>query len=102
MPLTNCIECKKEVSVSAEHCPHCGFKEPGVSGRERQLSYQINKNNEFIEEYEDNIRRFSDGWFNRMINKFQITDLTEQINKTIAINKGYNNEILELHRREWH
>jgi|FLOH01.1.fsa_nt_gi hypothetical protein len=24
MPITNCLDCKKEVSTSAVKCPHCG------------------------------------------------------------------------------
>ncbi len=31
MALTNCKECKKEVSTSAKVCPHCGVKDPGVT-----------------------------------------------------------------------
>lgn len=28
MALSNCKECKKEVSTKAERCPHCGIKNP--------------------------------------------------------------------------
>lgn len=31
MALTVCPECKKEVSTSAQTCPHCGYS-PGASG----------------------------------------------------------------------
>ncbi|MFJ5504316.1 hypothetical protein ACIPUO_08905 [Pectobacterium carotovorum] len=31
MALTKCRECKKEVSMSAKVCPHCGIKDPGVT-----------------------------------------------------------------------
>ncbi|STX51572.1 Uncharacterised protein [Legionella busanensis] len=24
MPLTNCVDCKKEISTNAENCPNCG------------------------------------------------------------------------------
>lgn len=30
MAITNCKECKKEVSSKAKACPHCGVKEPGA------------------------------------------------------------------------
>ena len=30
MSLTQCKECKKEVSPSAEKCPHCGEKNPAI------------------------------------------------------------------------
>ena len=32
MALTNCKECKKEVSTEAKTCPHCGINNPGVIG----------------------------------------------------------------------
>ena len=31
MAMTKCKECKKDVSTSAESCPHCGISEPGFS-----------------------------------------------------------------------
>ena len=31
MPITKCRECKKDVSVSASKCPHCGVDQPGLS-----------------------------------------------------------------------
>ncbi|MCL6349704.1 hypothetical protein [Pectobacterium polaris] len=31
MALTKCRECKKEVSMSAKVCPHCGIKDPAVT-----------------------------------------------------------------------
>ncbi|MFJ5510810.1 hypothetical protein [Pectobacterium jejuense] len=31
MALTKCRVCKKEVSMSAKVCPHCGIKDPGVT-----------------------------------------------------------------------
>ena len=30
MALVTCPECKKEVSDSADACPHCGFVNPGL------------------------------------------------------------------------
>ena len=30
MALTNCKECKKEVSTEAKTCPYCGIDNPGV------------------------------------------------------------------------
>jgi hypothetical protein len=34
MALKPCKECKKEVSVSAKVCPHCGVKDPGITTKE--------------------------------------------------------------------
>ena len=31
MALVRCIECKKEISSSAEECPHCGKSNPTQS-----------------------------------------------------------------------
>jgi tetratricopeptide (TPR) repeat protein len=33
MALTNCKECKQEVSAEAKTCPYCGIDNPGVSNR---------------------------------------------------------------------
>jgi len=34
MALTTCRECKKEVSTSANTCPHCGVKNPGTKTKD--------------------------------------------------------------------
>lgn len=34
MAMTKCKECGKEVSTSADTCPHCGIKKPGASAKE--------------------------------------------------------------------
>lgn len=34
MALKPCKECKKEVSTTASTCPHCGVKNPAISGKE--------------------------------------------------------------------
>jgi hypothetical protein len=34
MAITQCKECKKDVSSSATTCPHCGIKNPGISGKD--------------------------------------------------------------------
>lgn len=35
MALTKCKECKKEVSTSAESCPHCGVKNPAIGTKQK-------------------------------------------------------------------
>lgn len=35
MALTQCKECKKEVSTTAKTCPHCGVKDPGFSAKQK-------------------------------------------------------------------
>ncbi len=34
MAMTECKECKKDVSTSAKVCPHCGIKNPGIKAGE--------------------------------------------------------------------
>jgi RNA polymerase subunit RPABC4/transcription elongation factor Spt4 len=33
MAMTNCKECKMDVSTSAKTCPHCGIKNPGLNAK---------------------------------------------------------------------
>lgn len=35
MALTQCKECKKEVSTTAKTCPHCGVKDPGFGAKQK-------------------------------------------------------------------
>jgi hypothetical protein len=35
MAITQCKECKKDVSTSAKTCPHCGVKDPGVTAKQK-------------------------------------------------------------------
>lgn len=35
MAMTECKECKKEVSTSAKKCPHCGVSHPAVTGKQQ-------------------------------------------------------------------
>lgn len=37
MALKPCKECKQEVSATANTCPHCGVKNPGVTGKDMLL-----------------------------------------------------------------
>ena len=43
MALSNCVECKKEVSTTAKTCPNCGNPEPTLTGKAKQ-----NKKDEYI------------------------------------------------------
>lgn len=37
MSLTNCKECKKEVSTHAKTCPHCGVSNPGMKAKDLMI-----------------------------------------------------------------
>ena len=43
MALSNCVECRKEVSTTAKTCPNCGNPEPTLTGKAKQ-----NKKDEYI------------------------------------------------------
>lgn len=37
MPITKCVECGKEISITAKVCPHCGKKDPTVSTKAKAI-----------------------------------------------------------------
>lgn len=39
--LTKCKTCKKEVTISAKNCPHCGQKDPGTKLKEVIIGYLV-------------------------------------------------------------
>lgn len=41
MPLTPCKSCKKEVAHNAKTCPHCGVKDPGITGKQMFMGFAV-------------------------------------------------------------
>ncbi len=41
MSLVPCKSCKKEVAHNAKTCPHCGVKDPGITGKQMFIGFAV-------------------------------------------------------------
>lgn len=41
MSLVPCKSCKKEVAHNAKTCPHCGVKDPGITGKQMLIGFAV-------------------------------------------------------------